>query len=62
VCAALAATIRSREISHDPENAELLREMLRDHPDHVVKSGVAMTNLWANLQEQMKLPEARTPA
>ncbi len=42
-----------RAISHDPENAELLREMLRDHPEHVVKSGVAMTNLWANLQEQM---------
>jgi hypothetical protein len=42
-----------RAISHDPEHAELLREMLRDHPEHVVKSGVAMTNLWANLQEQM---------
>lgn len=42
-----------RAISHDPENAELLREILRDHPEHVVHTGVAMTNLWKNLQEQM---------
>lgn len=42
-----------RAISHDPNNAELLKEMLRDHPEHVIKSGKAMTNLWSNLQEQM---------
>ena len=42
-----------RAISHDPANAERLREMLKDHPEHVLKTGVAMTNLWKNLQEQM---------
>lgn len=42
-----------RALSHDPENVELLREMLREHPGHVIKSGIAMANLWTNMQEQM---------
>lgn len=42
-----------RALSHDPENVELLREMLQDHPGHVIKSGIAMANLWTNMQDQM---------
>lgn len=42
-----------RAISHDPQNVETLQEMLRDHPEHVIHAGVAMTNLWGNMQQQM---------
>jgi hypothetical protein len=42
-----------RAISHDPNNVETLRELLQDHSEHVIHSGVAMTNLWVNMQQQM---------
>jgi hypothetical protein len=42
-----------KELSTDPARARELLHMVKQHSSHMAKTGVAMVNLWENLQEQM---------